>query len=104
MKAKEYPVLARAVEDGVADGYRRAHKHTGNPVPGTVINEIEQAVLGAICAVFEIAVEDGVADGYRRAHKHTGNPVPGTVINEIKQAVLGAICAVFEIDPDSEAV
>jgi len=55
MKANEYAILERAVEEGVAYGWRRAHKYEENPSDLTLRNEIEQAVMNSICEVFNFA-------------------------------------------------
>jgi hypothetical protein len=46
-----YAVVARAVEEGVALGWRRAHKHTDEPDEATLFDAIEQAVLNALSEV-----------------------------------------------------
>lgn len=53
MKAREYDVLCRAVEDGVAYGWRRAHKHVEDPDEHTIQVEIQQAVVNTICEWFD---------------------------------------------------
>ena len=53
MRVKAYEVLHRAVEEGVLRGYARAHKHTDDPGEETMKYEIENAVLGNICEVFD---------------------------------------------------
>jgi len=45
MKVRAYPVLYRAVEDGVAYGWRRAHKHIDTPDAETIKEQIVRAVL-----------------------------------------------------------
>jgi len=54
-----YWIISRAVEEGVAYGYRRAYKHTDKPPEGTVITEIENAVMSALCEVLLFGGEDG---------------------------------------------
>jgi hypothetical protein len=53
MRAKEYDVLTRAVEEGVAYGWNRAYKHTTKPDPDQAREEIYQAVVNSICEVFD---------------------------------------------------
>ena len=53
IRARTYPILARAVEDGIAYGWQRAHKHTDTPDADHVKDQIEQAVMSEICEVFE---------------------------------------------------
>ena len=53
MKARSYPVLCRAVEEGIAYGYRRAHKHNDAPSEDDVKDAIYQGVIDAVCEWFE---------------------------------------------------
>lgn len=57
MKIRAYPVLCRAVEEGVAYGWRRAHKHTDSPDVKTIEEEIVTAVLNEVCQYFDF--DDG---------------------------------------------
>ena len=52
MKAKMYPLLERCIEDGVALGYARAHKHTDNPDESHMIASLEQAIMNVIDDAF----------------------------------------------------
>ena len=52
MRANEYQMFARAVEEGVASGWRRAHKHVEQPPPEDIMAAIEGAVMAAVCEVF----------------------------------------------------
>ncbi len=52
MKAKEYEILARAVEEGVRHGIIRAFKHDDNPLKEHMAETVESEVLNAICEVF----------------------------------------------------
>ena len=58
LRVKVYPVLADAVEAGVAYGLRRAYKHTDTPDHEAMIETITREVLNEICDRFEVA--DGV--------------------------------------------
>lgn len=53
LKPKTFVVLQRAIEEGVARGYRRAHKHTDTPEESAICTSIEEAVMGEICEVFD---------------------------------------------------
>lgn len=53
MKFKTYAIVARAVEEGVALGYRRAHKHVDNPAEDDLRDALETEVLNALCEVLE---------------------------------------------------
>jgi len=59
MKVNVYVVLCRALEEGIAVGWSRAHKHTDKPTPEAVKNDIENEVLNAICEFFKF---DGQED------------------------------------------
>lgn len=53
MKIRAYAVLCRAVEEGVAYGWRRAHKHTDTPNAETIEEQIISAVLNEVCQYFD---------------------------------------------------
>ena len=53
LRLRAFPVLSRAVEEGVAYGWRRAHKHTDTPDPKAIEEQIVDAVLGEICEYFD---------------------------------------------------
>ena len=46
-----YGIIARAVEEGIAYGWNRAHKHTDNPDAITLKNELHNAVMNAISEI-----------------------------------------------------
>jgi hypothetical protein len=54
MKPKLFPVLEMAVEDGVAHGLNRAHKHTDNPTHDQIVVAVTEAVLNSICEWFDL--------------------------------------------------
>lgn len=59
MKVRAYTVLERAVEEGVAIGWRRAHKHTDEPAEEHVKGEILTAVLNEVSEYFAFDEEGG---------------------------------------------
>lgn len=59
MKVSAYVVLCRALEEGIAIGWMRAHKHTDKPTEEAVKNDIENEVLNAICEFFKFEDEEG---------------------------------------------
>lgn len=50
-----YAVFTRAVEEGVAYGWNRAHKHTATPSPEAIKEAIEQAVVNEVCEYFNFS-------------------------------------------------
>lgn len=52
MKPKTYEILRRAVEQGVALGINRAHKHVESPTQESLAQTIEESVMGEICDWF----------------------------------------------------
>jgi hypothetical protein len=56
-KINLYRLIERAVEDGVAYGWNRAHKHTDTPDPAYVKEQISQAVMNAVCEWLEYSGE-----------------------------------------------
>jgi hypothetical protein len=55
---KLYPLLEQAVENGVACGWRRAHKHTDQPTEDLMCDAVTQAVLHEICERFHFVEPD----------------------------------------------
>jgi hypothetical protein len=53
MRIRAYSVLRRAVEEGVAYGWQRAHKHIDTPDAGTIEEQIVTAVLHEVCQYFD---------------------------------------------------
>jgi hypothetical protein len=51
VKVNLHAIIERAVEEGIAFGWRRAHKHVDNPDGGTVCNEIHNAVMNALAEI-----------------------------------------------------
>ena len=53
IRFRAYDLIAQAVETGVAYGWRRAHKHVDKPEEQKVQEEIESAVMGALCEIMD---------------------------------------------------
>lgn len=53
LRFNAYALIARAVEEGVAYGYRRAYKYTEAPTEEVFREALENAVLGALADVLE---------------------------------------------------
>jgi predicted Zn-dependent protease with MMP-like domain len=58
MQVRAYDVLRRAVEEGAAYGWRRAHKHTDAPGEDAIVDQIVQGVLNEVCEYFDVDDED----------------------------------------------
>lgn len=58
MKAKDFKLLVRCVEEGVAYGYSRAHKYTDTPTAQQIRDCIEDAVIDEICEWFDFDETD----------------------------------------------
>ena len=58
MKPKFRVILDQAVNEGVLRGYRRAFKHNENPTEETIIETIEDCVMGSIYEYFTFDDED----------------------------------------------
>ena len=57
VKIKSYEVVHRAVEEGAARGWQRAHKHTETPSQEAVIESVVEAVMGDLCEVLDFNFE-----------------------------------------------
>lgn len=57
VKINAYEVMARAVEEGVSYGTRRAFKHTDTPSLELIEQEVQLAVLNSLCEVFGFDTE-----------------------------------------------
>ena len=51
IKVNAYNVVRRAVEEGAAIGYRRAHKHTATPAEAHVVDAVETAIMDELSDV-----------------------------------------------------
>lgn len=58
MKPKVEPVLQMCIEDGIARGWSRAHKHTEAPKPEHIQEHIQRAIWELVNEWFDV----------RRAH------------------------------------
>lgn len=52
MRANEYLVLSEAVEEGIAYGWMRAHKHCDNQTEESIKDAIHNAVMVSISGYF----------------------------------------------------
>ena len=58
IKVNLYAIVSRAVEEGVSYGLQRAHKHTPAPSREVLVDQVEQAVLNALCEVLDFGPDD----------------------------------------------
>jgi len=58
MKPKIRVILEQAIEQGVARGYSRAHKHVENPAGYDILQSIEDCVMSQIYEYFTFDEED----------------------------------------------
>jgi hypothetical protein len=56
---RAHVVIARAIEQGVRHGYRRAHKHTEAPNEEVICAQIEASVMNALDEVLQYSDEAG---------------------------------------------
>lgn len=58
MKAKFRVILEMAIEDGVKQGWYRAHKHVEKPTEESIKEHIEDQVMSSIYEYFTFDEED----------------------------------------------
>ncbi len=51
VRVDAYAIVTRAVEEGVAVGYRRAHKHDDKPAEDLIREKVYDAVMESLCEV-----------------------------------------------------
>jgi hypothetical protein len=56
-KINLYKLIERSVDDGIEAGWRRAHKHTNEPEPSYVREQIETAIMNAVSEWLEYSGE-----------------------------------------------
>lgn len=63
LRVRLYGVFASRMEEAIAYGYKRAHKHTDTPSSDAVWEEIYNAVMSALCELLDFPEEDIDDDG-----------------------------------------
>lgn len=58
LQPKAYPILCQAIEEGVLNGYNRAHKHVEKPDEILLVDMIIKATTESILEWFEIPSEN----------------------------------------------
>ena len=53
IRLKAYPLIERAVEEGTAYGWNRAHKHTDAPEPAHIRDAIVAAVMNSLDEILD---------------------------------------------------
>lgn len=61
MKPNTYKLMCRAVEEGMAHGWRKVHKHNDNPDEDLLLCTLEEAVTNELCEWFNFDDEEPVA-------------------------------------------
>ena len=59
MRIRTYQVVELAVEEGVAEGIRRAHEHGENPGRDVIQDKVFEAVMTALCDVIDFGDPGG---------------------------------------------
>lgn len=54
LRIRAYPILSRAIEEGIECGWRRAHKHTSVPTKDMICAEIDLAIWNELDQVLEL--------------------------------------------------
>lgn len=57
VRVRAYEVMSRAVDEGVAYGWNRAHKHDDHPDSDAIRNAVSDAVLQEIGEYFDFGAE-----------------------------------------------
>lgn len=52
LRVDTYRLVSEAIEEGIAAGWRRAHKHTDAPEESFIKCEIENAIMNRLSEVF----------------------------------------------------
>jgi hypothetical protein len=60
LRLRAYDVVCQAVDDGVATGWRRAHKHIDEPDDQTILEHVANEVKLHLCEVIDF--EDELSD------------------------------------------
>jgi hypothetical protein len=53
VRFKAYNLVARAVEEGVAYGYNRAHKHSDEPSEEVIKQAMIDSILNSLCEIID---------------------------------------------------
>ena len=58
LRIKSYPIISRAIEEGIELGWNRSHKHTDTPDPETVKDAIGRAIMERLDEVVDFGDQD----------------------------------------------
>lgn len=53
LKLKAYIIISKAIEDGIAMGFSRAHKHTNTPNSTDIHEAVLAAVMSELCDIID---------------------------------------------------
>lgn len=60
MRAREYRLLERCVDEGLQRGFRRAYKHTDCPTDESILESIHCNIMGEINEWFSFPTDEDV--------------------------------------------
>jgi len=58
MRMRSYPIIARAVEEGIAFGLNRAYKHAEAPGREEIADSLQIEIMNALCDVVDFDDEE----------------------------------------------
>ena len=59
MKPKTYPILQLCIENGLAIGWTRAHKHNESPTDDVICAAQLEAIMCEVCELFDMEEANG---------------------------------------------
>lgn len=60
MRAREYRLLERCVEEGILHGLRQAYKHTEHPLDAQIVESLHCNIMGEINEWFSFPTDEDV--------------------------------------------
>lgn len=59
VQVRVYDVMNRCVEEGISLGWLCAHRHTNKPSDEVILEQMQVAVMNAICEFFDFTDSEG---------------------------------------------
>jgi len=101
VRLNNYVIVQRAIEEGIAYGYRRAFKHTETPSHEAIKDEIHKAVMSSLCEVLDFdAGDDFWGDQLAEALLDAGGPLAIGRAAYRAHLTEGAVLACVTDEPD----